>query len=237
MNMESLHERVFQRGIGSQRLAIRGLDQLLVRARTSHPQSQEATAHSFASWVWGLNHRPFAYGAFKTRSALQRARERLSNVIDRNAAGQVGEFNLVSCDAGNAIDKIYTSSVLTLSGKPLRMKPDAVWRHSRTNLLVIAEMKLPAEGALIPDCGWPNLATQLWAYSWIDEWKDVEHMVLVGALYERGLREEVDILDLCPRTIKADPDLNAACARLFRAWGGDIHPNVVKSTKLQKLLG
>ena len=87
----------------------------------------------------------------------------------------------------------------------------------------------------MPATGWPNLATQLWAYSLADAWVNNVNVLLLGALFEwNGI--EAELSATLPRTTKMDTDFFSACAALFQEAGGTINPEHVANRSVAALL-
>lgn len=226
----------FNSCVGDTRLSIASdhLKRLLDCSCLDSEAPSAPTAHAFASWVYHLEHTRYE-GVGRNRSFLSRARKKVSDILDRLVDGRIDSWELMSCDTGSRDDKVYESSVLHVADRPLRLKPDAVFRDSQTGLIVIFEYKIPSLGVSIPLQGWPNLVAQLWSYAWADEWANNPHVLLVGAMF-KCVAKEVVLGDIWPRTIKADPALNQGCVNLFHAWGGNISPQVVGDANLRRFL-
>lgn len=232
MHRATLLAQKFDSNVGAQRLAISS--ERMTRLLLHRPSSNStATASDFSSWVYRAEHR-HAFRNLGPPSLLQLARQRISNVLDRLADGEAGDFDLVSCDSGLSTDVIYTSSALRLRGQPLRLRPDVVYRHRRAGVIVIFEYKIPGSDVIVPKEGWPNLASQLWTYAWADPWIENPHVLIVGVAFDYLLGDFK--IRAVPRTLKTDPELNRVCRELFLAWGGDIESNCVKDRSLRKLL-
>ena len=75
----------------------------------------------------------------------------------------------------------------------------------------------------LPENGWANVQAQLWAYSWMDEWKEAESVTLVGELYLRKGRKNALIRYTDPYFWqKGDPTHEKACSEWFKKYGGEI---------------
>ena len=80
----------------------------------------------------------------------------------------------------------YRISSLTIDGKPLYGKPDIVLKNIKTNDRIIIEVKSTTvpEWKLISDkYKWLNIQCQLWAYSFIDKFKDSSNLYLIGDIW------------------------------------------------------
>jgi hypothetical protein len=225
----------FERSIGEQRLSIteERVAALLRKARFA--QQETMPARSFSDWVYGLEHSRPAVAISDRVSFLSQARRRISNVLDRIADGVINDWSLESCDDGTKQTPVYDSSVLLRNGHALKLKPDAVFKNNALGIWVIFEYKIPTPGVLTPPAGWPNLAAQLWSYSWAGPWADAKNVLLVGALFDwNGV--EATLGSIWPRTTKGDPLLCNSCGKLFRAWGGDIKSSAVNDPALRRIL-
>lgn len=219
-------DRLFARICGSigDRLDIdpttlRALQTIAARSPSSR---QQPTARSVADWVFSLQHAtppPSGIGA----GSRARIRASLSNVFDRNADADIGAFEVEYCDPGDGTAVVLECAPLRYQGRPLRVCPDAVFRHRATGVRIICEYKLPSPGVRIPSAGWPSLAMQLWCYGWAVPWQNASRVLLCGALFDVG-SDGPALLPIMPRTEKLSLSFQSACATLFRAWGGTIHP-------------
>jgi hypothetical protein len=217
----------FQSRIGEERLRIseEKLGSLILKITNQVNCFKEPTARSFSDWVFALDHGEHEKSLSIKSSRLNEVRRTIANILDRNADTDIDDWDLISCDNGSSYASIYQSSVLTYGGEPLRMKPDAVWRNRETGIVAIFEYKVASDWVYVPNNGWPNLAVQLWAYAWADEWKDEPNIILLGAIF-RG--ESAQLVKVVPRTVKSDIELNRSCVSLFMRWGGQIHGSRVK---------
>jgi hypothetical protein len=101
------------------------------------------------------------------------------------------KFRIVYADTNTGNDqRTFLASTLRVGGIPMRCRPDLVLRHQATSAYMIVELKVSAlptrswsrrDGsvrAFDPD-GYPNNRAQLWAYSKIDDYKDMHPLFLV----------------------------------------------------------
>lgn len=198
--------------------------------------ARRATASHFANWVFdqttGGRHRP--------KSALQRAtrreRMRLGAVSHRDielflmqtwAQDWLGPKNrsrwsLWFADRKEGPPRTFTASRLIVAGIPLRCVPDVVLQEERTGEVLIIERKTTTvPEPRIPTNGWPNVETQLWCYSWIDEFADAPDVRLVGQLWCWNKWSRV----LChrhPAWWRSDTEHEERCRRWFERYGGII---------------
>lgn len=202
-------------------ISARQLDRLLDRSRQRLNYVKGGREKSFSDWVYRLEHSVPPTSTPNKAGFLTQARRNVSNVLDRLVDGEVAEWNLVSCDDGTAGSPIYESKILYFDGKPIKIRPDAVFKKKTEDLWVIFEYKIPTPGIVVPSEGWPSLAAQLWSYCWAGPWARSPNVLLVGVIFDwNGV--EATLGKIWPRTMKTDRDLSNSCKRLFQAWGGDI---------------
>lgn len=232
----ALQLQKFESAIGDQRLSIddKQLARLVHLSRVRH-STAGPTAKSFSDWVYRLEHPKAAPAAPRSRCFLQAARRQISNVLDRNADKEIGGWELLSCDDGTKSAKVYESACLAVGDRPLRLKPDAVFRHPQTGAKIVFEYKIVSPGVSLPVTGWPNLAVQLWAYSLANPWANDANVMLSSALFNwNGI--EAELSETRPRTIKTDREFFLACATLFQTWGGALKPGAIANRDIKKLL-
>ena len=85
-----------------------------------------------------------------------------------------------------SLSPAYRISSLKIDGKSLYGKPDIVLKNIKTNDRIIIEVKSTTvpESKLISDkYRWLNIQCQLWAYSFIDKFKDSSNLYLIGDLW------------------------------------------------------
>lgn len=223
MQSSELMLLTFENNIGDQHLSISNekLEELTKLADRSPPLTRSATADSFTSWIFQLEHPPYYGPRTRYPSPLSICRQIVSRATDRWDNDGNKEWDLLYCDDSTKDSKTYESSVIRLNGQPLRLKPDVVFKHRSSGFIIILEYKIPSPRVTVPRCGWPNLALQLWCYSWIDEWASNPNVALIGVpwIWDGALPQ---LPDLLPRTLKRDTLLQKNCRALFELWGGDI---------------
>jgi len=85
-----------------------------------------------------------------------------------------------------SLNRPYRISSLKIDGKPLYGRPDIVLKNTKTNDRIIIEVKSTSvpEWKLISDkYRWLNIQCQLWAYSFIDKFKDSSNLYLIGDIW------------------------------------------------------
>ena len=65
---------------------------------------------------------------------------------------------------------------------------------------------------------WPNVRAQLWAYSQIDDWLDVEDVTLVGEVW--NWERDSYVLRATHRWSRDDKEFTERNCELFGAYGG-----------------
>lgn len=228
----------FENRINDQRLAItpEKLNFLLNKANEKD-NTPAPTCSDFVTWVFNLEHVSWSFQSGLGFSALSQMRRTIADVLSRHGDGQVSNWKVLSCDDGTESAKSYESSILTVNGKKLSLKPDLVMQNPMTKTIVVVEYKIPSYGVCIPKNGWPNLVSQLWAYSWVDDWADEQNVLLVGGIFNwYPIEENVEISDVFPRAVKTDLELNKCCARLFKKWGGEVNFEKLGNKRLCQLL-
>ena len=233
----SLQMLRFKNNIGDHRLGIPddSLNRMLYQIDKKPPQP-EATATSFSRWIFDLDRGIQGWKGGHRNTPLGEARRTISNVLARMTDSAVGDWNLEYFDDGSRATEVLESSVLQLEGKPLRMKPDVVYKNSVTDVIAIFEYKIPSTHVHVAPTGWPNLVGQLWTYAWADRWADRAEILLVAAIFDWSRSEPILHKEVIPRTVKTDQALNEQCALLFRRWGGTINTSRIRNRKLRSLL-
>ena len=117
--------------------------------------------------------------------------------------------------------KILYSSKLFVDDNPLRGCPDIVFKNDNSGKLIIIETKItwvPFE--FLKKEVYPNVRAQLWAYSWMNPWKEIkdDNIFLIANFWDVSL-EKVFSSKIWKRS---DPDLNQDCEGWFKEYGGII---------------
>lgn len=149
------------------------------------------------------------------------------------------DWKLVHADdhADGLQKRIFQSSRLQVEGKPLTGTPDVVLQNCATDEFLIIERKftrIPPER--VPDAGWPNLRAQLWAYSWMDDWRDAHEVYLIGQIWclpprlppqDRRRRAPKTLemhLNVCPRWRRSTKGFDEPWSEFFQIYGGTVVP-------------
>lgn len=198
------------------------------------PSNPIPRASAFSEWVYQQTNRARRCG--QSNFEMRRHRQYLGVMNHRDieqfmqfkwtksflAGNPVSDWKVVFSETGGNEDKIFQSGRLIVNGHPLRCKPDLVLRNASINTILIVERKttnLPEPR--IPDTGWPNVEAQLWCYSWIDDWRDAEDVLLVGQLWRRE-REGIVLCHRHPTWRRSDADHHERCREWFEKWGGQV---------------
>ena len=87
----------------------------------------------------------------------------------------------------------FLASCLKINGQPIVCRPDVVLKEKDKNNICIIERKYTNVSLeYINPSKWPNLYTQLWCYSWIDDWLDYDNIYLIGQIWIKDYTENYD---------------------------------------------
>jgi hypothetical protein len=148
------------------------------------------------------------------------------------ARGLSSNWKLVYSDPHDGSEsRAFLATRLTVDGKPIRCKPDVVFRDTGTGLIVIVERKVTGwDESALPKRAWPNVRAQLWCYGWIDEWIDAPDVLMVCQFYQtaRFATKSGKTLGLClidqvrPGWRRTDRAFHDECSRYFSDYGGKL---------------
>lgn len=171
----------------------------IAKARRCPPENNEATASSFAQWVYSLY--STQRGSVEDRKM---GRDMEAVIFDQRAEAAGAIDDVFLCGIGSdwrlehcglsgrdgADRTFHEIHALQVNGRPLRACPDLVYRNARTNAALIVEIKY-SRLALTSNL-WPNVWAQLWCYSQIPRWSDAGQLTVVaevwGERWEKGSR-------------------------------------------------
>lgn len=158
--------------------------------------------------------------------------EQFRRWYDQTAVGSVrrGDWLLEFADPLDNSADPFVASFLKVHGEPLRCKPDVVLRNRiNGDILIIGRKITWVPVGQIPAYGWPNLRTQLWCYSWIDQWARTDNVYLVAQIWRRSREyEDYEMIDqsklvpVSPRWQKGDAQFHQECLSLFQTYGGEF---------------
>lgn len=132
------------------------------------------------------------------------------------------KWELYFADTKERPDHIFTSSRLSVGGKPLRCIPDVVLTcPSQDSVLIIERKTTFVPENKLPPTGWPNVEAQLWCYSWIDEFRDATEVLLVGQLWYRE-RGGISLCHRHPAWKRSTNPHERQCSSWFSEYGGEI---------------
>lgn len=115
----------------------------------------------------------------------------------------------------------FTASRLRVKGNPLRCRPDLVLENKKSNEFLIIERKTTfVPEPKIPRVGWPNVEAQLWCYSWIDEFKDANEVILIGQLWRRRGPEGIARIYEHPNWLRSESGHDERCQKWFDLYSG-----------------
>ncbi|MBI5595461.1 MAG: hypothetical protein HY928_05160 [Elusimicrobia bacterium] len=100
-------------------------------------------------------------------------RKRLAEI--NRAIGKLSYWDLVFSDPHDDTGgQVFESPQISVDGKPMRGKPDVVFKSTSTGLVLIIERKVtrvPLDA--IPETAYPNVRIQLWSYGWMSPWNSL----------------------------------------------------------------
>jgi len=205
----------------------------LQRARL--PKKAVPTASAFADWVFQESRN---YSVQKNEGKLEGTyrslRLQLGTVTHRHIelflmfkwtqefleSRDPSDWVLVFADNKHHPERIFEATTLRIGEQPLRCVPDVVLKNVRQNIYLVIERKttfVPEPN--IPIEGWPNVEAQLWCYSWIDDWKNAEEVLLVGQLWHR-IGGGISLCHRHPAWKRSDPAHHGRCLAWFKKYGG-----------------
>lgn len=152
-------------------------------AKSHPPKHVGHTVTDFTDWIFRL------YVPEKDYSNLLRGQQIEREIaVRRIPVPPHSRWKLIFNGMADSDSAALSIPSLTIDGIPLRGKPDLVYREKGTKRMLIVEVK--TSEADIPSDGWPNMHAQLWAYSKIDAWSNVDEILLVGEVwgFKYGLR-------------------------------------------------
>lgn len=160
-------------------------EDLVKRAKANSKRYIGNNVTDFSDWVFSLYIRRNEFSQIEgklgeiEREALisERIKKRL-NIPEWN------DWELKYRDTLDGKSKVFIISNLLINSKPLRGKPDLIFRNKTSGEILIIDIKI--SNYPIPNNGWPNLKAQLWAYSHIDEYRLATNITLIGEIWGRN---------------------------------------------------
>ena len=120
-----------------------------------------------------------------------------------------------------ANDHTYLASSLQVDGLPMRCRPDLIFKHRVKSAVIIVEYKMTRKGhsprPFDPE-GHPDNRAQLWCYSHIDDFRDVNEVFLVLQFWDATTFENKATLTW----LRPDQEMEKEARRYFLKYGGDI---------------
>jgi len=208
------------------------------------------TATHFADWVFRKNN-PNYQNAEHSSVVVNRKKlgqyahvqiDRIASHLNANnlATGISSNWKLVYADACTDMEaRTFFASRLLVDGKPMRCRPDVVFRDEEKGIVVILERKTTTwEDSHVPPDAWPNVCAQLWCYGWIDDWAANSDVILVCQYYRMRIdwtysTAGVEIYqdekspwilnyEVLPAWQRSDNKLHTECLRYFSDYGGNF---------------
>ena len=82
----------------------------------------------------------------------------------------------------------FSINDLLVGGEPLRVLPDLIYENTRTDEIIIVEIKHSQMD--IPSNLWPNIWGQLWCYAQIQELRRFQKVTVIGEVWGDYYRKE-----------------------------------------------
>lgn len=159
-------------------------EMLLAKARAHPPKSRTQSVTGFSKWVYSLytpTPSPIALELGRLAELEISVMKKKERNLRQIPLPRIPGWKLVFSDRLDAETQSKPISKLRVNGSPIFGVPDLVIQEVLTNRLMIIERKFSAVQP--PLDAWPNVRAQLWAYSQIDDWLDVEDVTLVGEVW------------------------------------------------------
>jgi len=85
----------------------------------------------------------------------------------------------------------FISSKLKINDEPVVCRPDLVLKErGKKNICIIERKYTNVPFDKIKPSTWPNLYTQLWCYSWIDDWIKYDNLYLIAQIWKANYRDK-----------------------------------------------
>lgn len=112
--------------------------------------------------------------------------EEIKRHLTNEMIGKVSDYDVEHVGHGEDAANILPATRLRVSGEPLRCSPDLVLKHRRREHVIIVERKTTRKQTYLTGSEqWDNIEAQLWCYSLVDQWAQVERITLVGEIWRR----------------------------------------------------
>jgi hypothetical protein len=147
----------------------------LMQAGKRHQSRDGNNVTDFTSWIFSLYNKKIDKESLMNGQMVERTVARMEALPGNK------EWEVIYEDPLNGEGQIKLISALTVNGRPLKGRPDIVYREKATGKIVVVERK--ATNHEIPSDGWPNLRAQLWAYAKIDDWVNAPEVILIGEIW------------------------------------------------------
>ena len=206
-----------------------------IDSKVVSPQNPKAQASAFSQWVF---QQTVEKKGFKTGIPINKKRLELGTythqLIDefyrtewairklKPIAGDFSDWIPIFTERDATADNIKYSNKLIVGNKPLACHPDVVLKHKTEKKIIIIERK---STTLSEDRigAWPNLQTQLWCYSWVDDWLDFDEIILVGQIWTLyGGRNKPVMINNHFVWKRSDNAHNDYCLKWFNLYRGNL---------------
>ena len=174
--------------------------QLLQIARTKQPTIGNATASGFADWVYSLYRNAPSLEGMKQGSIAEGIFGPIPKIDENLGDIASSVWRLEYCGLGTHEDETasFVAPTLQILDMPLKCRPDFIYRHRHASIAVIVEAKCTSKP--IPRTLWPNIWAQLWTYSKISDFNDIQRIIVLAEVW--GLAEDVLVLR---KVVRRDP--------------------------------
>ena len=176
----------------------------------------------FSHWVYSLYNKSYPSSITKDAQGEKYINaKRLSSQFK-----PPNDWKLLYKDLGAGNKNAKKINKLQIKEKYLVGKPDLVLQNIISKQIIIVEVKI--SDAEIPSDGWPDIRSQLWAYSLIDDWADNKDIILVGEIwgFEKikidGITRSEPFVRQSISWRKGDYEFSEQNRLLFKAFGGVI---------------
>ncbi len=116
-------------------------------------------------------------------------------------------------------DRTFLASTLHVDGSPMRCRPDLIFEHRKKSAAIIVEYKVASlRTATFDPEGHPNNRAQLWCYSQIDDFREVNELYLVLQFWDATTFENKATL----AWRRPDEALSKEARGYFLEYGGEF---------------
>lgn len=159
-------------------------EDLIKRAKANPKRYVGNSVTHFSGWIFSLYHRRNELSLIDGRlGEIERETLISERIKKRLDTPEWNNWELKYRDTHDDNSEVFIISNLLINNKPLRGKPDLIFRNKFSGEILIVDIKITNHP--IPTNGWPNLRAQLWAYSQIDKYRLEKNISLIGEIWGR----------------------------------------------------